>query len=111
MYDLYRPPLLCLADSSEHVSARQLYFYSQEEEKREGDSSVQQYRTSLIRIVISDVGWNIFALPGSVNSAFFSHTPVSLFFHTLSSPCFSPLFSLFLPTFHLFFSLILALGH
>lgn len=47
MYDLYRPPLLCLADSSEDVSARQLYFYSQEEEKREGDRNTEHLSSAL----------------------------------------------------------------
>lgn len=93
MYDLYRPPLLCLADSSEDVPARQLYFYSQEEEKREGDSSVQEYGTSLIRIVISNVGWNIFALPGTVNSAFLATHP--LFSHLVITLLLSSLFFVF----------------
>lgn len=106
MYDLYRPPLLCLADSSEDVPARQLYFYSQEEEKREGDSSVQEYGTSLIRIVISNVGWNIFALPGTVNSAFLAthlfpsfFTPCHHLASLLSFLCFYLPFTYFSPSF------------
>lgn len=102
MYDLYQPPLLCLADLSEDVPARQLYFYSQEEEKREGDSSVQEYRTSLIRIVISNVGWNIFALPGTVNSAFLAtHLSPSFFTprHHLASLLSFLCFTYFSPSF------------
>lgn len=95
MYDLYQPPLLCLANSSEDVPARQLYFYRQEEEKREGDSSVQEY----IRIVIS------------VNSAFLAthlfpsfFTPCHHLASLLSFLCFYLPFTYFSPSFLLWVS-------